>query len=1578
MDRLSGNSGWLLEKHLADARQRLIQTGTRNRLIHTARFRRQGKALDIVDAQSDDVFRILARDGRRMRFGHDPRVRETATDDEPLLLPSPSVEAEDEHHADFTLQTRLGQDRLQKKLLGIAREARTLEEEQGINALYIALGFLRWYEEEKSEIVREAPLVLVPVALRRNDRRSTYEVEVRGEDVVSNEPLKHRLKDDFGIRLPDIPETEDWSPGAYFHVVAEAIEGQTRWSIDRDGTQLGFFSFAKLLMVKDLEPEKWPGRRIVEHPIVAGLLIEGFAPNADDFPDETRLDNLFAPADLIQVLDADASQTTVIETVRRGRNLVVQGPPGTGKSQTITNIIAAAAHDRKTVLFVAEKMAALNVVHDRLKAAGLGDVCLELHSRSANKRVVAEELGRTLSAAPTSVGGADVDELKRLRDRLNALADVMHRPVGSSDMTAYRAVSTLIRLEESGFAQTDLSITGVEKWSRQQLETCLAVATTLAEITAKAGNKTAHPFFGVDRADILPMDQQRLKPKLETLIGALRDSEGIARAAAQGLGATRAPSVETAASMACVLRHIAALSTGALPFVGQIFRSGGSDNARTLADAGRLFTAVRDKFGALFSRPALVARIDHLRPMLASGRSFFGRLRSKYRNASAELDSLLTGSLPKSQAARLVLLDNLVELQQATARIESQGGLGRELLSTLWSGDATDFGSLAEAVDWLARLNELQVSVNVAFAIELRKYEPRQLQALADDLSARTNSAGTRMQEILNHLAVDVAAAFGSPRFEMVTFSVLKERARLWLDNLDRLDEWSRLKSTDEAFRQLAGSDIADAVGTGLLAHDQICATIRYIHAAAIYRVFAGSESWATQLTSAEKAELIGRFRDREKGRRSEIARLIRSQHLAGLPRGGMGAMGIVRAEIGKRRGHKPIRRLMTDAGPVVQQIKPIMLMSPISVAQYLPPGVLNFDLLVIDEASQVRPEDALGAAARARQIVVVGDKRQLPPTSFFERIISDVVEDEPEEEDEIPPAQVTGATELESILTLCEARGLSSRMLRWHYRSRHPSLIEVSNNVFYSENGGLILFPSPSATRDTDGLAIKRVNGAYERGGKRRNVIEADAVARAVAEHATRSPLRSLGVVTFSAAQRDTINERLAVLRLHHESLDVFMREGEREEFFVKNIENVQGDERDVIFISVGYGPRVAGSRLDSMAFGPVSTDGGERRLNVLFTRARYRTLVFVSFASADINLDRTRSLGAQVLKRFLEYAETGSDHQPVVLDADPDSDFEVSVAGEIRRLGYEVDHQVGSAGFKIDLAVRRPDNSSRYILAVECDGATYHSAVWARERDRLRQEVLEGLGWRFHRVWSTDWFHRRAEEVRRLEEAIAYATGDKAVGVEDASESLDEEISEDTWPTDSENEGLLGELPNYVISNFPVLSGVEPHEVPVSEMAPIVGRIVEIEGPIHKEEIARRVAMLFGKQKAGSRITTSVASALAQLKRTNRELLEDDGFWLTATQKTSPPLRNRSRAPPTLRKATLLPPIEIAAAVAKVLEQNGAIAREAVPRAVALLFGFQRTGQEFRPAVIPVVESLLRSGKLVEGPGGLQLRSV
>ena len=487
---------------------------------------------------------------------------------------------------------------------------------------------------------------------------------------------------------------------------------------------------------------------------------------------------------------------------------------------------------------------------------------------------------------------------------------------------------------------------------------------------------------------------------------------------------------------------------------------------------------------------------------------------------------------------------------------------------------------------------------------------------------------------------------------------------------------------------------------------------------------------------------------------RIELARYETAlAHYRGMPTMnlGVGEVGIIQREISRRRGHLPIRKLFHEAGHAVQAIKPVFMMSPNSVAQFLEPGYLSFDLVVIDEASQVKPVDAFGAIARAKQVVVVGDDKQLPPTNFFEKVIA--ADDDADEDEDFSTADV------ESILGLCTAQGLSPRpqhMLRWHYRSRHHSLIAVSNREFYENK--LYVIPSPEIESPELGLRFHHIaNGVYDRGGSRQNRIEARAVAEAVIEHARNHGDHSLGIAAFSMAQRDAILDEIELLRRGSQDLEPFFSAGVSEPFFVKNLENIQGDERDVIFISVGYGRDKSG--YFTMDFGPVSKDGGERRLNVLITCAKSRCEVFSSITADDIDLSRARSRGAAVLKAFLNYAHKRILDIPRATGLPFGSEFEEEVAKALTSLGYQVDAQVGIAGFFVDLAVRDPNTPGKYLIGIECDGATYHSSRSARDRDRLREQVLIDRGWKIHRIWSTDWFHRPDEQLRRTVAAIEAA---------------------------------------------------------------------------------------------------------------------------------------------------------------------------------------------------------------------------
>jgi superfamily I DNA and/or RNA helicase len=423
--------------------------------------------------------------------------------------------------------------------------------------------------------------------------------------------------------------------------------------------------------------------------------------------------------------------------------------------------------------------------------------------------------------------------------------------------------------------------------------------------------------------------------------------------------------------------------------------------------------------------------------------------------------------------------------------------------------------------------------------------------------------------------------------------------------------------------------------------------------------------------------------------------------------------------------------------------------MSPLSVSQFLPADLakMQFDVVVFDEASQLLPEDAIGAIYRGKQLVVTGDNQQLPPTTFFQQF----ADDGESEDDDAPPL-------FESILDACLGAGFSRQMLRWHYRSRHEHLIAFSNENYY--DGKLITFPSPRLADPGQGVQFHHVpDGVYDRGGKRDNPREAAEVARLVLEHFRTRPELSLGVIAFSYAQMEAIQDELDRQLAQQPDLERFFDGGRLEGFFVKNLETVQGDERDVILLSVGYGRDAEGKIV--LNFGPLNRDGGERRLNVAVTRARRQLIAVSSVRARDLNVTAGQARGLRHLQRYLDFAERGIEAlRPADQTAPlPTTGLHEDVSAELKKLGYDAVPHIGCGAYRIDLGIVDPNEAGRFLLGIEFDGPSYAQASTARDRDRLRQEVLGKLGWRLHRVWAPDWLLRKQEEVQRLAAALSTA---------------------------------------------------------------------------------------------------------------------------------------------------------------------------------------------------------------------------
>ena len=1636
----------MITRLLADARQKLVETGSRNRLVNTVRDKPLSRAINIVNERSKDIFDILYRSQKAMSFkalGCNAEVS-PETDSPELEIIEARGQIDESRFTDSFLETKLTADALQKKLIAVARDANTAEQEQGVNILYLAMGFLAWRESESSSILRHAPLILLPVQLVRNSATATYDVLCREDQLVTNMSLQERLKSDFGITLPEVVEDENWTTEGYFEQVKNCIQSKPSWTIDQNGMQLGFFSFAKLLMLRDLDPVNWPGQSLQLNPLVNGLLGKGFPDEAPLFDTATRLDDVLEPVDIVQVVDADISQTKVIEEVRAGKSIVVQGPPGTGKSQTITNIIASAVGDGKTVLFMAEKMAALDVVHQKLQKVELQNVCLELHSKSANSKAVLESLGKTLKANPGQISSTKTSgRLKDIRDGLNFCAETVNRKLLPSEETPYSVMGKQSLLLSQGVNTLTNRIPHLASLTPEQILHAEKDVVSLAEEVGKCADFSKHPLHGVGNGSLQPTDLRRLQEETASCAVKLKklssDFDSISKLLNLELNSTFS-NCDVLARLAEVLSEPTRLpiTKSGESFLRTCLNAEIPVRLTDLLAKGQGLADQKSSLSEFFMESAWNFDVTEVRLELMEGmKSRFIRLRQKYRQATKALQSILKIKVPTCPAERVFVADQLLNYQHEAKAFFEEDDYLRQQLGVYWCGRDTKYSEIEDLVGWCKRVASIAPSINVATAIALSNNSQHTIQLSS---TFRTHA------ECMRNDSASIMDRLGMACLKEELYNIPLDHVAVRFEKFSEVDEqqyssWTAIQRARASLDSLDLQELRARIETGQLDADQAKNALKLAHVEAIWD--SGAKENVEALRTLNRQQMVAEFKQLEQLRNVETRGDISEKHLSRIPSAPTDQIGLIRGEIGKKRNRKCVRELMDGAPNAIQILKPVFLMSPISIAQFLPPGKIQFDVLVIDEASQVRPEDAFGAIARCKQIVVVGDQKQMPPSNFFGKATSN------ENHDDSGVDEMLGgtarATEMESVLSLCEARNLGGkpRMLEWHYRSQDPSLIAVSNDEFY--DGNLILPPSPLQDDDEFGMKLTRVQGIYKSGEKRINVIEANEIVDRLSEHARRTPKLSVGVVALSMAQQCHIHEVLEHRRRVDEVLDDFMRAKESESVFVKNLENVQGDERDVILISICYGPQEAGGNLKSMRFGPVNSEGGERRLNVLFSRARLRCEIFCSFDPGEIDLRRNDKEGVRILKRYLDFAESGILNDNEVTGLGPDSPFEEDVAKEMRKLGYQVEYQVGSAGFRIDLAVRNPNKLGRFMLAVECDGATYHSALWARERDRLRQGVLENLGWRFHRIWSTDWFYNRATEVDRLksalESAVAFedqgkeeivvsgddarkrdveppvldsAASNEASNCEPDYLSLKQDISlkptevplqssialaptpnefvesttpnedldltvyaevntllsmsekpasPDLLPAELKSEKLnssLCRLANYEEFVSATVSDKEPHECDIQYLADLVGRIVETEGPIHFDLIAKRVAKSFRKSRAGTQIQSATRNALVERVKSDSPhplVLNVDDFWFTSCQQNRPRVRDRSAASDDARKSKWIPPMEIDAAVCLALDGSRNFEQEKLPNEVARILGFKRLGDKLKVKILEAI---------------------
>jgi very-short-patch-repair endonuclease len=1840
-----------LGEKLDRARRELLDLSARNRLLNMPRGASKGRSIEIIDEKTSEVFRLLVREGKAFTFvagraaegdgivskdAENAEVSESAKDaDEITELAQPEDDTTDERgifrrHADTRLQTRLTGKGLQKRLLELYLDAKTLEEEQGVNVLFLSLGALKWVDPNNVANIRYAPLLLVPVTLDRGNAGERFNLRARPEDFASNLSLEAYLDRVHQLRLPAFEANDAFDPLSYVEQVRASVVAKPDWEVLVDDMSVGFFSFAKFLMYRDLDPAIWPqNAKISDQRLVRGLLSDGFTSGQGMADEDANIDPFIPPPDMLHILDCDSSQALAIFEVRRGRDLVIQGPPGTGKSQTIANIIASAINDGKSVLFVAEKMAALEVVKRRLDEKGVGDACLELHSNKTNKCAVLEELRRTweLGAPRGEDPGTLFARLTEARDALNAHVSRLHQQESASGLSAHQVMGHLTRLRAEGEKANDLVLGSPGQWGRDGFGMRRDLLVDLATRVEEIGKPADHAWVGVGLDAIMPSDVERLITRIQSLrshltnamthfeqtatlleleapkrfveisplaelcqrvahapplsagamandawlkgeaiIDLLREGQAYeqARQALDGKVTTAAWNMdlvemrralselpenfgqaqfqyldEAAVALPRLLSEADALShalgreTGATlmdvdlltrigervasapPASPETFASdlwdGGVERAGDLAAEVSALEIARRTIGTQLVEMSWDIDLTSARTSLAAGgTSVFRFLSGDWRRAHRLVQSVVAS--PKQPLpVTLALLDTLARGQSAKRKIQDEDTFGRSAFGTDWRGERSNSAPMVSLVEWMRSLKGLGAEPRIIASrspeksdIGLRSKHLAQLRSAAslslqeawacvanlpvsevgkvpgvekadlpsllqlavryaqvrvavrsvaidlpenvgqivelldqlvagqgargairtntvlgqnafgdawqgdasnwtnliaaaqwmasnDDIRALAGRVGERasllprvklliaakanalvsFNAIAADLQLDLVASVGVVDLEEAAIATVAWRLDRWNNEHEQLFRWVAYRDRAAEATKLGCGDLVSRLGDGRLTPAKMIKGFEMAYFEATYTRMVRARPDLGRFDGATHGRLVREFaaldRERISAARVEV---VKAHYRAVPPRdgGAVGPLGVLRGEIQKKKGHMPVRKLIERAGPALRALKPVFMMSPLSVAQFLPPGAMTFDLLVMDEASQIQPVDALGAVARANQVVVVGDPKQLPPTAFFAKMTA-ATDDDDDDDAGAPVADI------ESILGLFTARGLPMRMLRWHYRSRHQSLIAVSNQQFYENK--LFIVPSPYTAHSGGGLQFHYVpDGLFDTGNKRNNLVEAKVVAQAIITHARNFPKLSLGVAAFSAAQRRAIIDELEILRrgLPAEVED-FFRAHRSEPFFVKNLENVQGDERDVIFISVGYGRSIAGGRVP-MRFGPLGSEGGERRLNVLISRAKRRCDVFASMTDEDIEPGfAAGKKGVSAFRLFLQYARTGKLFTAEHTGRDFDSVFEEQVAHALRARGYEVQAQVGIAGFFIDLAIIDNDRPGRYLLGIECDGAAYHSAKSARDRDRLRQAVLEDHGWTIHRIWSTDWFQRPSEQLELVIRRIAAAKAEFDEHKDDVvlTEQLDEEAPYVEREDTPEASGANAAFAPYeeAILKRPAHRTEDLHETPPGVLTDMVVQAVSVEGPVHSEQVTTRIRDAWGLKRTGGRIEVAVGKSVDIAVRLGRIVRR--GPFLSLPD-VAPIARDRSEVTViALRKAEMLPPDEIEAAIFLVVRQNFGATREQVIQAVARGLGIRNTSAQVRSAIDDVIGLALSARRLIEVGGML-----
>lgn len=1323
--------------------------------------------------------------------------------------------------------TKLTDNVLETRIKRIIRKNQDALDERGINILYITFGLLKWKEKGESTYTT-SPLLFIPAKLSLKP----LSVDLLDDEVIVNPALREKLLGEQ-IRLPKFGyEFDSRAFEHYFSSVEEAISIEPSWELQKRSF-IGTFSFTKAPLFEDLDDHQ---TNLLNHPIVRAIAEEqGFAEKKENLPDRNLLGDKLAPTDSYAILDCDSSQMEAVLYAKSGSSLVIQGPPGTGKSQCIANIIAESLAVGKKVLFVAQKRAALDVVKKRLEKCGVGDFCLQVHSQNTNKKEMLQQIEHSMNLNQTDsqVREGKFKELGLIREKLNEYVETINQSFGKMDLSLYEIMGHLLKLEEVPLIDADIrdpkSITEPDFVAIKDLFNQLELFRKTME------NYDDNPWRYSRIVSPLILSPE-LHLVLRKLLVSFKKGNTHLQEALRQIHLKFSPDFINKMSE---LNHWQKTLQ-----IGKYW----GDILRNIYDLWETMDSDFYKLSEYFDLDSVVEFEDLDFHSLK-------QIRLAYEDAIPENKSL-NKWLNHELAEYLQQIENfnnrvtVWNLKSKLKPIQGEKDLIRlEKFFNSYNENALllDVDSLVarftiDYTSWFKRKGQHYKTDKESILACLRVPNPKAnvmghlniIKAFQDEFGKPFSSSPDFLIDLLKEfdglfeqwksfrelddlLHPLLSVSFLTSEFQQNLWDKNHIFATQWYDNLPYLNDWFEVQVRKLHLRDLGMGDLFDGLINQKLVEagpDKKLIPYEKIFEKTFYSIYFTDikdslppianfnrkfhEKELDKFIKIDSESLLlnqGRLQAKLFGQRPKSDLDISDTLLA--------QTGYIKRELKKKRNVKPLRQTFMEAQEYITLLKPCFLMSPLSIANYLAVEKYEqfFDIVIFDEASQVTPEDAIGAILRGKSLIVVGDSEQLPPTNFFS------AQSKAEDDFDDPELDVE-IQSMESLLDECTGIGFREKLLKFHYRSKKEGLIAFSNINYY--NGRLFSFPdigtgkskkiansSPDKDKDSDSqtdleaeldaeinedlndlqaelenyqdiVALPAIDFHYISKGRKlkgTNKIEAEALAHAILNHYKSNEKYqtkySLGIVAFSQAQQETIQKALDNLVKLEPSVESLIYNDPEEPLFIKNLESVQGDERDFIFFSIGYGKDMKGKM--SLNFGPLNRSGGYRRLNVAITRARYHIKLFASFLPGDIPLDRVKARGLRDLVAYMKFARLGilPGKKDVfsLKEADRTESFEADVERTLEELGYEVELKVGSSDFKIDLAVVDPDHPSKYILGIELDGGSYKDAENARDRDRIRTSVLQMLGWNMIHIWSMNWYTDKAKEIRRIKRNIKKA---------------------------------------------------------------------------------------------------------------------------------------------------------------------------------------------------------------------------